>query len=594
MLVFAAATQLDPRARERLLAAVAETAEEFRLEPSTLWQGSSRSEATMAVAVHHAPDAIGRRRYLSARSDRAVMFNGLPIDATGRFSAYDAAELDRHWSSLPAALEGQFCVVRVDFDADRLEVLTDPMGIMPVFCGQRGRATVVSSSAGVVASALGLEALDPLAIASFVALGWSVERRTFHAGLRALAGGALHEISRHGMRSRQHFGSATLADRRHRSPPRLQLPRALVALSAEAARAGGPVRCALTGGHDTRVMAALLRRASIPATFYTGGEAGSADVEIAAELAERFGLPHEVERALAPAGLPDTAASRFIRQNDALASLVQLADYIDLKQPARELSITFWGVGGEIGRAGTGLISNVAPNLPAVSRLGALQRRLLRLKIDDAGLLSRQGREHVAGFLDRFVDERRREGWPTREISEAFYTFERVSSWGSTGPRRAAGSGDLFSPYCTRPFIEYCFSLAPGERYLEAPHRRLLLALAPELLEHRFEHPFRREHQALAGLLAARQLWAGAVARKRHGAGIEPSASRGEPFLDRWLRSSVPMLETLADAAPEPVWRLLDRPRFTALLRGEADRAGTRDALLRIATILYWLPTSGR
>lgn len=594
MLAFAAAIGLDPGASERLTAAVVETAREFCLDFSTLWQARSRSRATMAVGVHHAAHAIGRRRYIAADSAHAVMFNGLPVDGSGRFCAYDATELDRNWFSLPSVLEGQFCVVRIDFVADGVEVLTDPLGIVQVFCGTRGGATVVSSSESVVASVLELDALDPLAISSFVALGWAVERRTFHRGVRMLAGGSVHEVGAHGVHSRQHFGSATVVRRRSGNAGGSELPRALVHLSAEAARAGGPVRCALTAGRDTRVLAALLRCGSIPAVYYTGGDPGSMDFVIAGELAERFDLPHQVEPSSDPAGAGMTAAIRFIRQNDGLASLVQLVDYIDLDRPIAELSITFWGVGGEIGRAGSGLLSNVAPNLPVASRVTAVQRRLLRLKLDDAGLLTPEGAERVTGFLDRFVDERRREGWPVREIPDAFYAFERVSSWGATGPRRAAGAGDLFSPYCTRPFVDYCFSLTPARRYLEAPHRRLLEALAPELLEPRFEQPFRPQYPALTGLLATRQLWRGMRSRQRHGVTAGPDSPVPPSFLDRWLQSHVADLQSAADKVPALVWQLIDRARFSATLRSETDRATARDALLRTSTALLWASDKAR
>ena len=370
---------------------------------------------------------------MAASAERAVMFNGLPIDSTGSFSAWDASELDQRWPSLPSALEGQFCVVRIDLEADRIEVLTDPLGIVQVFYGRRGEVTVVSSSASTVASILRLDALDPLAISSFLALGWAVERRSFNAGVAALPGGSVHEISADGIRSREHFGSSTTARRGASAAQRSNLAQQLVDLSAEAVRAGGPVRCALTAGRDTRVMAAVLRRSSVAATYYTAGEAESMDVVVARELAERFGLVHEPEDEIDPDDVSAAATSRFIRQNDGLASLVQLVDYIDLDRPVDELGITFWGVGGEIGRAGAGLLNNVAPNLPVGSRLVAVQRHLLRLKIDDVGLLTPSGRSLAAGFLDRFIDERRHEGWPTREISEAFYTFERVSSWGADG-----------------------------------------------------------------------------------------------------------------------------------------------------------------
>jgi asparagine synthase (glutamine-hydrolysing) len=572
-----------------MVTAVAEVGHEFCLEPCTLWQSASRSGATTAVAVHHGPSASGRRRYLAVAPGRAVMFNGLPIDATGRFSGWDAGELDRRWPSLPSTLEGLFCAVRIDFEADRIEVLTDPVGITQVFYGRRGYAMVVSSSAAAVASTLELDSLDPLAISSFLALGWAVERRSFTAGVTALYGGSLYEIGGNGMRSRQHFGPSTLGRRGDRAARRPDLARQLVALSAEAARAGGPVRCALTAGRDTRVMAALLREGSVAATYCTAGEPGSNDVIIARELADGFGLTHEWEQAIEPEDLSPTAVSRFIRQNDGLCSLAQLADYIELDQPVAELGITFWGMGGEIGRAGAGMLSNVAPNLPVVSRVTAVQRRLLGLKIDDAGLLTGSGRKLVVDFLNRFVDDRRYEGWRPREIPEAFYTFERIGTWAATGPRRAAGRSDLMSPFCTRAFIDYCFSLTPAERYLETPHRRVLEEIAPEFFEVRFELPFRGRHPALVGLLASRQLLAEARPGGRHGGALTAPRGSPRPFLDRWLRSQSARLQTMADGAPDLVWQLIDRGRFTALLRSDTDSFSTRDALLRVATVLWWV-----
>ncbi|HUA07056.1 MAG TPA: hypothetical protein VMB27_24330 [Solirubrobacteraceae bacterium] len=571
------------------MTAVTEVGREFRLPASTLWQAESRSGATTGVAVHHGPGAIGERRYLAAWPGRAVMFNGLPIDATGRFSGWDAGELDRHWPSLPSTLDGLFSVARIDFEADRIEVLTDPTGISQVFYGRRGHAIVVSTSAAAVASTLELDVLDPLAISSFLALGWAVERRSFTAGLTALSGGSLYEISADGMRSSQHFGSSALARRSGRAARRPDLASQLVALSAEAARAGGPVRSALTAGHDTRVMAALLRAASVAATYYTAGEPDSTDVVIAGELAERFGLAHEREHDIDPEDLSPAAVSRFIRQNDGLCSLTQLADYIDLDQPVAELGITFWGMGGEIGRAGAGLLSNVAPNLPLASRVTAVQRQLLRLKIDDAGLLTRAGKRLVVDFLDRFVDERRREGWQPREIPEAFYAFERIFTWAATGPRRAAGRSDLMSPFCTRAFVDYCFSLTPAERYLETPHRRVLEEIAPDFFDVRFEVPFRGRHPAFVGLLASRQLWAEGRPGQRHGGALTAAPGSPRPFLDRWLRSQTARLEAMADEAPDLVWQLIDRGRFTASLRSDTDRYSTRDALLRTATVLWWV-----
>jgi hypothetical protein len=563
MHVFGVGCGLELEQRLVLREAVERVGREFRLDPDTSW--ALESGPLLAAGVHHAPAAAGARQYLSASGRVAFLFDGLPA------GGYDAAELGRRWSSLAAELEGQFCVVRLDLDAGELELLTDPLGIVPVFHGARGAAHVISNHASVVAAALRLTAPDPLALASFVALGWAVERRTFIDGVRALAGGSVHRIGAHGLRSSTHFGPATVARNRRRVEIGA-VAGELIGLAQGAASAGGPVRCALTAGHDTRVMAALLRAAEIPATYYTAGEASSMDIELAVELAARFGLAHELQHTDGVQRDWTAAAGRFVTQNDGLVSLIQLGDYVPLDHPVAALQTTFWGVGGEIGRAGTGPLSNVSPNLPVVSRIPQAQRRLLARKIDDGGLLSSAGRALVADYLDALIDARLAEGWPARELSEAFYTFERVASWGSTGPRRAAGVSDLFSPFCTRPFVEYCFSLRPAERYLELPHQRLIAALDAELLAHRFQVPFPRGRPGLVGLRATRRLL-DALRGARHG------GESGRGYLDGWLDDHRALLGELARAAPV-IGELVDLSRIDS---------APRDALLRLASPLWLL-----
>ncbi|MGH2831821.1 MAG: hypothetical protein ACRDK2_03525, partial [Solirubrobacteraceae bacterium] len=275
-----------------------------------------------------------------------------------------------------------------------------------------------------------------------------------------------------------------------------------------------------------------------------------------------------------------------------LSSLVQLVDYLELDEPVDRLSITLWGVGGEIGRAGAGALSNISPNLPLLSRLASVQQRLLYRKIDDQGLLTDDGRELVAEHLQEFADDRLREGWPTRELSDAFYTFERVACWGAGGVRRASGVGDLFSPYCTRPFMRYCFSLSPGERYLEMPHYRLLSHLDPSLRDHRYQTPFPPQRRWLAGSLATRQLWRTLRAGERHGADSGMPSGQEPRFLTRWLVSHSQGMAEVADNANSEIWQLIDRNRVAELLRpGCTELSAHTDTLLRIFTPLLFLQT---
>jgi asparagine synthase (glutamine-hydrolysing) len=586
---FAIGIGLDHEAAARLRRGVIDVGQEFRLDSQTLWEASSPTRALTAAGVHHSASAIGERRYVAFSEEEIAILDGLPLDDSGSLIAHDAEQLRRHWRSLPELLEGEFCAARIDLAAGVAEVLVDPLGMLPVFHAGDGERAVISTSAQIVASVLGLYRPDLLAVASFVALDWAMERRTFLAGVRALPGGCVHRLDAKGLHSNQHFGPASLIYRRKsRSRSAGPLAKRLERLTSAAASAGGPVRCALTAGRDTRLMAALLRSIGATATFYTAGAPDSADVVVARELAVRFGLDHEVQQARESQRDWTQAAVRFMQQTEGLSSLVQLVDYIELNQPVDRLGVTLWGVGGEIGRADSPL-RKLSPNLLLLSRLPPVQRRLLALKINDHGLLTDDGRALVAQHLQSFAEERLCEGWPTRELSEAFYIFGRVACWGAGGVRRASGTSDLFSPFCTRPFMRYCLSLSPGERYLETPHHRLLSSIDPPLREHRFERPFPPQQSWLVAPLATQELWRTLRSGARRGGGKNGVPSdRDPPFLTRWLAARTGMLADIAEHADAEIWQVIDRRRVMALLRpGCPELPAYTKALLGALTPLW-------
>jgi asparagine synthase (glutamine-hydrolysing) len=577
---------------------------EFALDPATLWSASSRSGRIIAAGLHASPARCGPRRYVDRSSAAITWFDGLPVAAEVDVQGCDAGSLAARWDSLHTSLEGQFSAARVHLDDDRAELLLDTLGLAQVVLARHEGGLLVSNSAGLVASLLDLSAPDPLGISSMLGLGWTAADRTLNLGLEVLCGGARHRIDGGTVRSTRHFGPHTIPERRGERIDVHAAAGVLKTLTVNAVRDMDRVGCALTAGRDTRILTALLQATGQQALYFTGGSRSDPDVVVAEEIARTLGLEHET---VPPDWGKDSdywteAAIRFMRQNDGLVSLLQIRDYIDLSPSLPPLGVKLWGVGGEIGRCGLGVLSSTATNVPLVRSSARVQRRLLAAKArDEAGIMTADARHVLAGYLDEFRLERLSEGWRQHELLEAFYAFERVARWGATGPRRMAGTDDIFGPLCSRAFIDYCFSMTSGERLVEAPHHRLLSELSPALRDHRYDIPFPRPRPKLAPAIASLELLR-ALAKRALPTPAGPQAAADAqavqpeyPMQHTWFEARLETMRELFSIRDSELWSYVSRPRVEALLGGsEADRARDQEGLLRAATV-FWhfhgLPT---
>jgi asparagine synthase (glutamine-hydrolysing) len=577
---------------ERLGEAVGGVGQEFMLDPATAWQARSAGGALSAAGIHHGAAATPRRYLL--RGDHAItLFDGLPVDPEGRRMAHDAEQIADGWDAWVRDLEGQFCAARIDLQSERVELLLDSFGHVPLFLARRDGGLLASNSVQAIRSLLKLDSPDPLGVSSMIGFGWAWSDRTLLSGVQPLAGGSVHSLEDGRVSTRTHFGPHSI-DRGASSPAGAdELCDFLKTLTESAVAGIEPVRCALTAGRDSRLLLALLRAGGVTADYYTIGRVGEEDVDYAQELAARFGLSH---RLLTPKeddpGMDwDRIAAGLITQNDGMSSLAQLTDYLDLGSAPQRLGIKLGGIGAEIGRAGPGDMSITIANVPLLGRSSSVQRRALMMKTDPfTNLMTPEARVMLGHSVNRFCADRQAEGWHVNEMAELFYTFERVVGWGSTGPRRAAAADDLFSPYCSRRYAEYCLGLSPAQRYVELPYHRLISRLSPQLRDHRFAIPLRPPRPRRAGWRASRKLTRTLAERSglRASKGAAP-AQDSRPFVFEWFERNLDLMRELCADEGSGLWEVIDRKRINDLLHGTREqRYPQLDGLLRVATVLWY------
>ena len=125
----------------------------------------------------------------------------------------------------------------------------------------------------------------------------------------------------------------------------------LVAAVAPLRDAGGPVELSLTGGKDSRLIAAALVKAGVPVVARTHGFADHPDVVVAAEIARRLGIEHVVRTPAAPGQRVDVLAR--IRATVLVADgMLSAFENVGRPDPAASPALTAGGHGGELLRGG--------------------------------------------------------------------------------------------------------------------------------------------------------------------------------------------------------------------------------------------------
>jgi len=207
-------------------------------------------------------------------------------------------------------LNGQFNAVHYDPQNKKLVILTDRMGSRPLYHYAGGTRHGIASEMKAVLAATGeMPDLDPLGLLEFLTFGHNVGQRTVLEGIHVLPPGSAMTILEGGVDTRRYFQYRYRPDKDPSGPAVLGRRIAERVQAVVPRYLDGPGRkvLLLTGGLDSRILAAAIHGAGRSVPAFTFGDAGSRDVRFAASLSARLGFEHH---ALA---YPDVYLSGVIR-----------------------------------------------------------------------------------------------------------------------------------------------------------------------------------------------------------------------------------------------------------------------------------------
>ncbi|WP_326824934.1 asparagine synthase-related protein [Streptosporangium sp. NBC_01756] len=235
-----------------------------------------------------------------------------------------------------------------------------------------------------------------------------------------------------------------------------------------------PVRLSLTGGRDSRLLAALLHSAGIPFTTATSGPDDHPDVVIARRVAAALGVEH---RAAEPKRSEDGAdlivPHPLVRSHNALAAGEGMISAYENVPGAVRFDPTprMSGHGGEILRGG--FLYNQAE-----LDQGAVLRRVDTLFGKNADLLTRKAGEHGRALAAPWQDRCRADG--VRVLDHLYLTY-RVGRWHAASRASLLRTGNPVPPFLDNLVVRAALGIDPLWRRSEEVVHDVITAFAPQL-----------------------------------------------------------------------------------------------------------------
>jgi hypothetical protein len=402
-----------------------------------------------------------------------------------RYLTYGAELLARE-------LHGFFVVVAGDATTREVTVVTDIVGSLHFYYRSLSVGAVLSTSSLVLAR-LGNTTLDPVGCQEFLATGVMYEDRTFYNEVRKLPPASIIAF-RDGKQVRQqrYWNPADLRPESFSAEQASEmLWDGLSAAARTIHRQYRAIACDLTGGYDSRAVAAALLGEGIDFTAVVSGPAESRDVIVSAGLAATFGLEH--------IHYPPSTVSILPEEMNWIGSLTDgecdLTEYVNVARIHHDLSHRFAiSINGSFGEVARGYWWELLiPHVGAKLKLDSYKLARLRYAVGSHNSLL-QARcefdliEHFKAIIDRAIEGS--EDYPNTFQMDLAYLGMRMQRWQG----RLASSTDriwpCLSPFMFRPVLETMLQTRFAVRERSFLIRLMLARHRPALAEYPLEHGY--------------------------------------------------------------------------------------------------------
>ncbi len=347
----------------------------------------------------------------------------------------------------------------------------------PVYLAEVAEAVVVSDRACWAAAVTGrLHNPDPVMVGAFLSLGYPVGGATAFRGVRAMGGDQELRVA---------DGRSVVTRARPEEAPgeAARVAAALVETVRPLGQAAAPVELSLTGGKDSRLIAAALTMAGVPFHARTHGFASHPDVVVAGMIADRLGVEHTVTEPRRP-GAPDEADVLGRLRSTVLVSDGMLSAFENVGSgvrpapedgPRADEPVQVGGHGGELLRGGYAQAAWRTPAALGAARAAELFRRMTTRRLS----LLRPG--PAGAYLASLAPSAAALARGPLPALDDFYLVNRAGRWSAAARQAYLLRSALVQPLFADGVVRAARAVPLRHRMSDRLHRDVLALLCPEL-----------------------------------------------------------------------------------------------------------------
>ncbi|HLF25788.1 MAG TPA: hypothetical protein VJG32_05590 [Anaerolineae bacterium] len=382
-------------------------------------------------------------------------------------------------------LDGHFALAIYDRREQTVVVVADPFGFISMFYAQSGSRFFVSTSALAIAKAAGSQP-DELGIREFLLYIGVFGERTLWQSVKRMLPATVLKLTRSGVQQSTYW-SFNLEPAIRRLPLReavdCAIDRLACLLKRDLAREG-KAWLSLTGGLDTRMLAALAHHSALPFKSYCHGQPDSRDVRLASQISQVMGWEHEYFPLPEDWGCERAQwLERTLGQTDAHLDVLKLSRIIrEQTLKARQYDASWWGFGGETYRGYHWKQEFL--NLRATPRID--YDRFIGYRVTPTSSLVLKDTAHWIGVIHAELKAQlsavgeQQPGWPkTVKLDLMGEWLEHA--WAGAHISAALGLQRAVSPLDFKEGVTCVISIHPRWRVFDRLFRLILERIAPAL-----------------------------------------------------------------------------------------------------------------